>query len=140
MSHRTRGRVVSASGSTVIFKPTDSTYELHLSTVGGPYTGPTDVPLDAILRGTARKVYTVPSGGGFVTPIIGPPRIVQGRVKQQAKGELAVHAVVTVNVTLTGGEGTMELARGPVGDGSLVNVVLMPGMTFERATDRTPAD
>ena len=133
MSHRTRGRVTAVHGATVVFQPTNSTYQLHLAAVGGRYDGPIDVPVDAVLRATARKVYTVPSGGLFVTPIVGPPRIVQGRVTDVAKTELAVQAVVTVNVTLSDAAGAIELANGAIADGSMVNVVLLPGMTFEQA-------
>ena len=96
-----------------------------------------DAPIRAVIRGTARKVYTVPSGGLFVTPIMGPTRIVQGRVSDVTADELTVTAVATVNVTLPKTPGAIELSEGAIGDGSLVNVVLMPGATIERVT--TPA-
>ena len=139
LAHVTKGRVVSANGPTVVFKPVSSTYELHLTNVGGDYAGPIDAPIKAVLRGTARKVYTVPSGGLFVTPILGPTRIVQGRVTDVTEGGLAVQAVATVNVTLPKTPGLVEMARGPIAQGSLVNVVLQPGATFELASAPEPS-
>lgn len=133
LSHATRGRVKSVNGSTVVFVPTNSTYELHLQSAGG-YDGPLDTPIDAIIRGRARKVYTVPSGGLFITPIMGPTRIVQGRVTDVANTELAVKAVATVNVSLPTVDGAVELSQGDITDGTLVNVVLLPGLTFEPAS------
>ena len=134
LSHATKGRVVSATGPTVVFKPANSTYELHLTNLGGDYTGPIDAPVRAVIRATARKVYTVPSGGLFVTPIMGPTRIIQGRVGDLSPTELAVEAVATVNVTLPKTAGAIELAEGDIRSGTLVNVVLMPGATFEQVT------
>lgn len=133
LNHTTRGRVIAVNGSTVVFKPTNSTYELHLHDVGG-YTGPLDTPLDAIIRGTARKIYTVPSGGGFVTPIMGTPKIVQGRVADVSAAELTVKAAATVNVTLPKADNAVEMANGTITSGALVNVVLMAGATFEAVT------
>ena len=132
LNHTTRGRVIAVNGSTVVFKPTNSTYELHLHAVNG-FDGPLDTPLDAVIRGTARKVYTVPSGGGFVTPIMGTPKIVQGRVADIAGSQVAVKSAATVNVTLPTVENSIEMAQGTIAGGSLVNVVLMAGATFERA-------
>ena len=132
LSHVTKGRVVASNGSTVVFKPANTTYELHLTNVNGAYDGPIDVPVKAVIRATARKVYTVPSGGLFVTPIMGPTRIVQGRVADLSASELTVSAVAAVNVTLPSTPGGIELAEGAIQSGSLVNVVLMPGATFER--------
>lgn len=132
LSLPTRGRVVAVNGSTVVFKPGTSTYELHLQTPGG-YTGPVDAPINAVIRATARKVYTVPSGGGFVTPIMGTPKIVQGRVAAQNPGEIAIQSMATVNITLPTVDNGVELSQGPITDGDLVNAVLLAGATLELA-------
>jgi hypothetical protein len=139
LSHTTKGRVISVNGNTVVFKPTNTTYELHLQADGGAYDGPVDAPVRAVIRGRARKVYTVPGGGLFTVPIIGPTRIVQGRVTDVAEGELAVNGVAVVNVTLPRTPGAVEMARGPIAQGSLVNVVLEPGATIEVAAALAPA-
>ena len=131
LTHATKGRVVSASGDVVVFKPANTTYELHLKAIGGTYDGPVDATVHGVIRAKARKAYTVPSGGLFVTPIMGPTRIVQGRVIDLEKGGLTLSAVATVNVALSTTPGAVELANGSITHGSLVNVVLEPGATFE---------
>ena len=131
LTHVTKGRVVSASGNVVVFKPANTTYELHLKAIGGTYDGPIDATVQGIIRGRARKAYTVPSGGLFVTPIMGPTRIVQGRVVDLDKNGLTLTAVATVNVALPTTAGAVELANGSIAHGSIVNVVLEPGATFE---------
>jgi hypothetical protein len=72
----------------------------------------------------------VPSGGGFISPIMGTPRTLQGRVKAIAEGELTLNCGAVVNVTLPRTNGAVELAQGSIEVGSLVNVVLMPGATI----------
>jgi len=134
LSHATKGKVIAVNGSMVVFRPHNSTYELHLQAAGGTYAGPVDQPIDAVIRGTARKVYTVPSGGLFVTPIMGPPRIIQGRVKDLVEGELSVSSGTILNVTLPTTKGAVEMANGAIADGTLVNVVLQPGATLELAS------
>ncbi len=133
LAHVTQGKVIAVNGSTVVFKPANSTYELHLTIASGSYNGPMNEPVHAILRATARKVYTVPSGGLFVTPIIGPTRILQGRVREAEAGQIALQCTANFNVTLPTIPGSVELARGPIQDGALVNAVLLPGATFELA-------
>ncbi|MGC4031393.1 MAG: hypothetical protein QM754_06580 [Tepidisphaeraceae bacterium] len=134
LSHATKGRILAVNGNTVVFKPANTTYELHLTHVGGAYDGPVDQPVHAIIRGVARKIYTVPSGGLFVTPIMGPTKILQGRVTDVSAGEVTVNAVATVNVTLPTTPGAIELAEGEITQGRLINVVLLPGATIEFAT------
>ena len=114
----------------VIFAPKDSTYELHLQS-GKDYDGPINSPIDLVVRGTARKVYTVPSGGLFVSPIRGTPKILQGRVKSFDEKSMVVNCGVLVTVDLPREAGAVELARGQIAEGTLVNVVLQPGARCE---------
>src|SRR5688572_25251045 len=86
----TRGKVLSEKDGMLVFNPRGTTYELHLKHTGE--APPLDMLLDALVRATARKVWTVPSGGNFITPIIGTPRIVQGRVKFLSDQQLVVRA------------------------------------------------
>jgi hypothetical protein len=128
-----KGRVIEkrdADGG-VVFQPTGTNYKLWLRPVGGEYKGPVGTPIHAILRVKARKVYTVPSGGNFITPIAGPPRITQGRVRFAADGWLVVHAGTNFAVELPPGESAIDLNNGPIAVGGLVNVVAQPGATIE---------
>jgi hypothetical protein len=121
----------------VVFTPRDTTYEMHLQTPQ-PYSGPVDAPVDALIRLQARKLYTVPSGGNFITPIFGPPRIVQGRVRYLDDRMLVVQAGAKVIVELPGADSAMDLAEGLVTLNRMVNVVALPGATFELVGATTP--
>jgi len=130
LAHSTRGKVTANNGGVVVFKPTGTTYELHLRAEN--YTGPMNEAVDVIIRGDARKVYTVPSGGLFVSPIMGTPKIIQGRVKDVTTSELALHCGgAIINVTLPRLEGAIELAQGPIESGRIVNAVLMAGASID---------
>src|SRR4051794_9609988 len=87
------GKVIAVKDGLIIFAPRGTSYELHLKPPGGgQYAGATNAPVDALIRVTARKVWTVPSGGNFISPIMGPPKIIQGRVKQVGESQMVVHA------------------------------------------------
>src|SRR4051812_6008625 len=86
-----RGKVIAVNDGSVVFAPRDTNYELQLVTKGR-YDGLVNVPVDARVRATVRKLLTVPSGGGFVSPIFGPPKTVQGRVRHAEDGAIVVQA------------------------------------------------
>src|SRR5204863_1682412 len=128
----TRGKVIAVQDGMVVFTPRDTTYEMHLRTPKA-YTGPLNTPVDALIRLSARKLYTVPSGGNFITPIFGPPRIVQGRVKYLDEKEMVVQAGTSIIVQLPAQEDAYDLASGDLTVASLVNVVALPGAKFALA-------
>src|SRR6188474_3140567 len=94
-----RGKVLEISGQSVVFHPTGTTYRIHLG-VAARASLTTEVPVDAVIRLSARKLWTVPSGGLFVAPIFGPPRIVQGRVRYLDERQVVLNAGVNVVVEL----------------------------------------
>jgi hypothetical protein len=128
-----RGKVLETSGQTIVFHPTGTTYRMHLG-VAARASVTTDVPVEAVLRLSARKVWTVPSGGLFVAPIVGPPRIVQGRVRWLDERQVVLNAGVNVLVELPNNDAAYALARGPIELGALVNASVLPGATFELLT------
>ena len=133
LAHAGRGKIVEArADGTLAFQPRGTQYELHLvadddleQRVGRPVKGLVSV--------RARKVYTVPSGGNFVVPIIGETRIVQGRVVDLweggafGTGQLLVQAGAMVLVDLPEDSSAVDLASGAIEQGALVNVVALPG-------------
>jgi len=119
------GKVIRVENGKVVFNPGGTSYELHLEVPN--YAGPVNVPTRCVIRVKARKVYTVPSGGNFITPIFGPPRIIQGRVRSADQRSLVVHAAVPVHVELPGVESAIDLDEGPITIGKMVNVVCEPG-------------
>src|SRR6266516_1054420 len=85
-----RGVVTKTKDGLVVFAPHGTNYELHL--VAPNYAGPVGSQTQGVIRATARKVWTVPSGGNFISPIFGPPRTIQGRVKWLDERTLVVQA------------------------------------------------
>ena len=132
MQRPAKGKIVEArdGGAVVVFNPRGTNYELHLDVAGG-YGGPLKKPVGGVVRVKARKIYTVPSGGNFVVPILGQPRIVQGRVMAVSDTQVVVHAGGPVLVDLPDDGHAVDLANGPVAEGSIVNVVAFPGASFE---------
>jgi hypothetical protein len=124
-----RGKVIEAANGWVKFVPANTTYQLQLAAPA--YAGPLNTPVDGIIRVTARKAYTVPSGGNFISPIYGSPRTIQGRVRAVDGNSIVVHAGMPIHVRLPDEASAVELANGTIGVGSLVNVVALPGTAFE---------
>ena len=112
-----------------VFTPRGTNYELHLKVSSADV--PLNVPVDVLIRVAARKVWTVPSGGNFVAPISGPPRIVQGRVRSADSNQLVVHAGANFIVDLPMSDDAIDLTEGGVGVNKIVNVTLLPGATME---------
>lgn len=127
-----RGVVTATKDTLVVFAPHGTNYELHL--VAPNYAGPIGIQTQGIIRIAARKVWTVPSGGNFISPLFGPPRIVQGRVRALDERTLIVQAGTPVVVDLPNDPAALDLANGPVALGSLVNVTAFPGARFEPVT------
>jgi hypothetical protein len=128
------GKVIAVNdeGRSVIFAPRGTSYELHLK-CATPYTGVLNTPVEAVIRLTGRKVYTVPSGGNFITPIVGPPRIVQGRVRSGNDRQLVIKAGANFVVDLPAADSAIDLGNGAIALNTMVNVVALPGATFELA-------
>jgi hypothetical protein len=124
-----RGKVTGTAGDVVKFAVSNTNYLLHLRCPS--YGGPLNLLVEGIVRVQARKAYTVPSGGNFISPVFGPPKTIQGRVRAVAGNAIVVQAGLPVHVQLPDEASAVELANGPIAVGSLVNVVALPGATFE---------
>jgi hypothetical protein len=128
-----RGKVTEVKDSSVVFQPFDTNYQLHLQT-SRPYTGPIGQLISARIHAKAAKVYTVPSGGGFISPLFGPPRIIQGRAVQVDDRMIVIRAGIPISVELPKADEAVDLTDGPLAIGSIVNAVALPGATFELAS------
>ena len=133
----TVGKVLSRDDISVVFNPQNTNYELKLEI--GKYDGPIGQRVQGFIILSARKVYTVPSGGNFLEPIFGRPRIVQGRVKYLDEKEMVVHAGTPIIVQLPAAEDRYDLASGDLMVASLVNVVALPGARFLLGVEATTA-
>ena len=126
-----RGKITAVSAGVIQFGPSGTNYVLHLA--APDVNGPLGTLVEGVIRVQARKAYTVPSGGNFISPIYGSPRTIQGRVRSVEGNPVVVHAGLPVHVTLPGDASAVELGNGPIAVGSLINVVALPGATFEPA-------
>jgi hypothetical protein len=126
-----RGKITAVAGGIVKFAPSNTNYVLHLA--APDVDGPLNSLIGGVVRVVARKIYTVSSGGNFISPIFGPPRTIQGRVRALDGRSMLVQAGTPVHVELPAEASAVELANGPIRVGSLVNVVALPGATFELA-------
>ena len=126
-----RGKITEVRGGIVVFQPSNTNYQLHLEFTGDAKPEVSAQPIHCLIRVDARKVYTVPSGGNFIQPIFGPPRIIQGRVKYADNNTLVVQAGVPVICTLPGEDSAIDLAEGRIRIGHMANVVALPGARIE---------
>ena len=124
-----KGVILRAEPGRVVFHPLASNYEFDLATSQSFTVGQN---VRGVIRCAAKKIYTVPSGGGFVSPVLGPPRTIQGRVVTLDEGSITVRAGNSLFiVALPTGPDTIDLHTGAIAAGSLVNVLAMPGASFE---------
>ncbi|HVT89022.1 MAG TPA: hypothetical protein VHD56_09240 [Tepidisphaeraceae bacterium] len=124
-----RGQIKQMDADKLVFLPAGTNYELHLKNAGSEPLQ-TSRPIEGLIRVTARKMWTVPSGGNFIQPIFGPPRIIQGRVKWLDDRLMVVHAGTDFVVEIPAASQAIDLANGAIQAGSMVNVTAMPGATF----------
>ena len=117
----------------VVFCPNNTNYQLHLVHQDGPYTGPLNAPVEIVIHALARKMWTVVSGGNFISPIFGPPRIIQGRVRYATEDSLGLQAGAPISLDLPAADTAIDLTNGPITVGSLLNATIMPGATFQIA-------
>jgi hypothetical protein len=128
-----KGRITEVRENLVVFCPNNTNYQLHLISEEGHYADPTNEPVEVVIKGIARKMWTVVSGGNFISPIFGPPRIVQGRVRYADEKVLVVQAGAPLTLELPASDMAIDLTNGPITVGSLVNATILPGATFHLA-------
>jgi hypothetical protein len=131
--HAAKGKITEVRDNLVVFCPNNTNYQLHLISEDERYAGPTNEPVEVVIKGTARKMWTVVSGGNFISPIFGPPRIVQGRVRYADDRVLVIQAGAPITLELPASDMAIDLTNGPITVGSLVNATVMPGATFHLA-------
>lgn len=125
-----KGKVIRTTSDGIVFVPSGTNYELHLK---GAYTGELDTPVQILIQAHGRKLLTVPAGGAFVSPIFGPPKTIQGRVRYADNSSVVIHGGVPVIVKLPANEDGIDLNNGQITVGQMANVIVMPGASFEVA-------
>jgi hypothetical protein len=126
-----RGKFLSVENGVAKLQPAGTNYEHHLQLRDKTIEPPIGSPVEILIRIEARKVYTVPSGGNFVSPIFGPPRIIQGRVLDASESRVVVRAGANFLVQLPDDTRAIDLNNGQIRVGAMINVVALPGATVE---------
>lgn len=124
------GTIVGDVGSIIIFQPDGTNYQHHLESESG-FSGEDGMRARAVIRVKARKIYGVGSGGCWIAPLLGVPKIIQGRVVTVTDKTISVKAGAVIVVELPDGEDSIDLANGAIEVGSMVNVVALPGARIE---------
>lgn len=127
-----KGTVKSAKDASIVLIPLNTNYELSLVWNGPLAAKDGDAVCGAICL-KARKVWTVPAGGSFVSPLFGEPRVVQGIIKAVNGSTLEVQAGTLVTVELPADKTAFDLKNGPLQPGVMVNLTIMPGARFQAA-------
>ncbi len=128
-----RGKIIEVKDGIVVFAPSGTNYQIHAAFKGTDKPQISTFPIECFIRVDARKVYTVPSGGNFIQPIFGPPRIIQGRVKYADERAIVIHAGCPIICALPSAETAIDLSEGKIRVGHTVNVVSLPGASLEIA-------
>lgn len=128
-----RGKITELRDGVAVFAPSNSNYQLHLGCADA--VGVTlNTLVDVRITADARKVWTVPSGGNFITPIHGTPRIIQGRVRQLSQTHAVIQSAALIHVKLPEHDHSYDLNHGPIEVGKMLNVTLLPGAALELGT------
>jgi len=125
------GKIIVMENRAVVFAPANTNYEIRLDAEGTLDGAQIGVMAEGLIRLEARKVWTVPSGGNFISPIFGPPRTVQGRIRYLDENVMVIQAGVPIIVRLPADPDAYDLVRGPLTVGILVNIAAQSGGTFE---------
>ncbi len=126
-----KGKILAVQNGKAVFNPAGTNYELHLIPGDEPITTPSASPIHILIRAKARKIWTVPSGGNFITPLFGPPKIIQGRVLYADSRHLVLQAGAPIVLELPADDSAFDLANGPIALGAIVNATVQNGSVYQ---------
>ena len=126
-----KGKIIAANDGIVVFSPENTNYEIQMELEGDIRSVKVGVWTQGHIVVHARKILTVGGGGNFVAPIFGPPRKIQGRIRYIDEDQMVIQAGVPMIVKLPHDSACFELAHGQVAVGKMVNVDVLPGVTFQ---------
>src|ERR1700730_17959719 len=125
-----RGKILSVQDGIVVFAPANTNYQMHLKAEHDISTAPKGV-IEGLIRVSARKSWTVASGGNFISRIFGPPRTLQGRIRYLDEEQMVLHCGVPIIVALPLDQSVYDLTTAPLAVNHLSNVAALPGASFE---------
>ncbi len=127
--HHARGVLDSQHDGQIVLAVPGTSYQIHLS-VYQPVNTPAGKRLVGTIRGQARRIDVVRTGGRYIEPVMGRPRRIQGTVVAiDAAGQtLTVDAGVPMVCKVDGIQRADQFAVG-----QLVALDLVPGTGFTPA-------
>ena len=127
-----RATLLSAADGRVVLRPAATEYALIFDLPAG-IACPVEIGqrITGSVHARAQKMHVATGGGEFIEPLIGHPRIVQGKVRQSdaAANALLIEAVVPMWMTVAAGQSASDM---PIG--ALVNFYVESGAIFRPAT------
>jgi hypothetical protein len=129
-----RGKILSIQDRQVVFAPVNTRYQIHLPAETDLTGAQAGVMIEALIRVSAMKIWTVASGGNFVAPIFGPPRTLQGRIRYLDAERMVLQCGVPIVVALPLDQSVYDLTNGPLALNQMANVAALPGATFDLLT------
>lgn len=131
VSTLTRGTVISCTDGKLILAVDGTNYQLHLQCL-------TNLPAGQSVQGTitvqGKKIWTIPAGGSYITPLYGPLSVVQGVVKANDGKRLVVQAGTSVCIELPADRSAYDLKNGELVPGVMINATTLPGARFDPAS------
>lgn len=121
-----RGVLESANGSEITISIPGTEYRLRFAQGGATAVHP-GKRIKGHIHAKALRMHKADAGGGFIEPIMGQPRIVQGVVRgvDQASNRLLCDVVVPMWVEPFDGQQATEFTAG-----DMVNFYVQSGITF----------
>jgi hypothetical protein len=119
-----KGQLLSSDGTTARLAITGFNYELELASTA---VRPPGTLVCGVIRAKARKVLTIPTGGNFVQPIFGSPKVIQGRIRYVEGNTLVVQAGTLFHVELPTSDDAIDLNNGSLSVGCTINATIFPG-------------
>ncbi len=124
-----RAELLRAAGGCIVIRPVSTEYALTFD-LPAKTACPVAVGsrIEGNIRARAQKMHHAHGGGEFIEPLIGSPRIVQGKIREidLAGNALLIEAIVPMWVSLTASQAAAEMELG-----ALMNFYVESGATFQ---------
>ncbi len=112
--HRTRAVLAQKTSDSVVITLNQTEYQLHLSTLNEVGTNPGDRIVGTIRMHAAKRFDIVNTGGGYIEPLYGQPRRIQGHILETdpTNNTITVHAATPIVLTLAPGQKASDFSVG----------------------------
>jgi hypothetical protein len=125
------GTLQEIAGDTIIFAPAHTAYRLQLAIArpAADLAAQVGKRIEGRIHASALRLFVARAGGKFIEPLVGAPRIVQGRVRavEAAQNRILIDAAAPMWMKLSAN------SAAEFEPGQMVNCYVQSGASFERA-------